>query len=231
MPELYASDFDNDTAFERLLLDRVTPIIPYDIGTASGTYNVHNDAMAVAIGLHDTLGLTLSDAVKQLGIVPLAFGAAWKVIDLLLEHALAAAGVSPTGGRWTITEKVKHARARAGQASPVSTDAAIWTPLLVGYAECEQVRHSLVHRRAQVDSSGALIGHDKFGAQLRPLTEDEQLALCRATQIVATGVINGSLSTRNRTEVCCTWISSSSSPSVLRAVLQSRSTRCRASTS
>ena len=43
--------------------------------------------------------------VKQLGIVPLAFGAAWKVIDLLVEYGLAAAGLAPgRGTRWTITE-------------------------------------------------------------------------------------------------------------------------------
>lgn len=203
MTEAYANDFDDDTAFERLILERVAPITPTDMGTASSTYDVANDAMAHAIGLHETLGMTLPEAVKQLGIVPLAFGAAWKVIDLLLEHALAAAGHAPSRGvRWTILEKVQHARRGAGQAAPVSPDGSIWAPTLLAYAACEDVRHSLVHRRAEISSSGAIIGVDKGGASLRPLIEEEQLAFCRATQLIASAVIAGSLSKRERTELC-----------------------------
>lgn len=203
MSEAYASDYDEDTAFERLLLERVSPIVPPDIGTATATYDVEKNSMAMATGLQETVGMTLADAVEQLGIVPLAFGAAWKVIDLLVEYAFAAAGLAPgRGTRWTITEKVRLARRASGQASPISPDVAVWTRVLTAYAAAEDVRHSLVHRRAEVDSHGAITGYDKTGAPLRPLVQDEQLAFCRAAQIVATAMIGGSLSTRNRNELC-----------------------------
>lgn len=82
---------------------------------------------------------------------PLAFGAAWKVLDLLVELALTQAGVAAAGGSVTITEKVKRARTAVGLCPPLSSDAPVWATLTAVYAATEEVRHSLVHRQAEVD--------------------------------------------------------------------------------
>lgn len=51
---------------------------------------------------------------------PLAFGTAWKVLDLLVELALFQAGFG-TGGWMTIAEKVRHARGQPGIAPRSAT--------------------------------------------------------------------------------------------------------------
>lgn len=143
-------------------------------------------------------GMDLPTAVEDLGIRPLAFGSAWKILDLLLEYSLSAAGVRPSNGsRWTIAEKTRHARAGTGQATPVSTYQGVWQRLLAAYAAAEQTRHSLVHRRATTDQSGALIGTDSSGVPLRPISKDEQVFFLRAVQRAVACISQKDLSQRD----------------------------------
>ena len=126
--------------------------------------------------VHDTVGLTLDEAVNRLGMLPLCFGAAWKIVDLLLEHALEADGITPKRGvRWTIVEKTEHARAMRGRANPLSGDREIWERILGVYATLEETRNSLVHRTAVFDAaSGSITGVDRAGLSLRTLSKGEQ---------------------------------------------------------
>ena len=52
------------------------------------------------------------------------------------------------------------------------------------YSAFEEVRHSLVHRRAEIDASGSLIGTSTAGVQLKAVTVEEQEALLRVVQRV-----------------------------------------------
>ena len=120
MSEYYATDFADESAFERYVLQQALPLVPHDAGSGSAVYDVAADQISWNMVVHDTIGLTVEGAVDQLGIRPLCFGAAWKIADLLLEHALSASGLSPARGtRWTIAEKARHARKFRGRAAPL----------------------------------------------------------------------------------------------------------------
>jgi len=197
----YLQDYLEDVAFERLLLGKAVPVVPRDVGTSSGVYDLKNDHMDFAITVHETIGMTLDQAVIKLGIVPLAVGAAWKTIDVLMEYALDAQGHSPKKGRrWTIDEKVKHARQGHGDAPPLSSDPAVWLRLLGCYAALEEVRHSLTHRKATAQPNGDLVGVDRTGQPVQPMTQAEQFAFCRAASCLLAALETHSFATRERNE-------------------------------
>jgi hypothetical protein len=82
-------------------------------------------------------------------------------------------------GNWSIDGKKQHARAGTGR--PSTLKAGTWRALMLTYAGTSELRHSLVHRAATTDpATQALVGHDKNGGRLRPMTVDEQEAFVRA---------------------------------------------------
>jgi hypothetical protein len=202
LTELYASDLDDDTAFERLFLATAFPLADTAAWEAAGSYDVVTDLAQVQISVHEYLGTTPESAVALLGIQPLAFGASWKALDILLEYALAAAGYGPKNARrWTIAEKVAKARQGLGRAEPLTNDQTVWRALLHVYAETEQVRHSLVHRRVTKRQDGALVGTNAQGSPLPGLTLAEQEACCSVVQRAVDAVIRGSISPRERSDL------------------------------
>lgn len=132
---------------------------------------------------------------------PLAFGTAWKVLDLLVELALFQAGFG-TGGWMTIAEKVRHARGAAGNCPPLSNDNALWSGLMSVYAGTEQIRHSLVHRLAEVDqATGELTGRHRNGQPLVPITAEHQEAFCRVVQRATLATLAQAISPRERSDL------------------------------
>ncbi|HEX9682437.1 MAG TPA: hypothetical protein VGA13_05105 [Acidimicrobiales bacterium] len=174
------ADFDTDSALERDLIERALSLVPVvSDGSSSVTIDMTANTAQVAVTFGETLGPSPSGCVRLLGIRPLLVGAAWKVIDLLLEEALRLDGEMPDTRRgWSITRKVSPAR--AADARPAALAPLSWQALMTTYAGTSEVRHSLVHRRAHTDASDALVGVDDSGVALRPLAPDEQDALARA---------------------------------------------------
>ena len=77
-----------------------------DLG--AGTATVH-------VAVVDVVGATPTSCVDLLQIRPLPAGAAWKVLDLLIESALEGAGLHPDLPRgWSIKRKLAHAKALVG---------------------------------------------------------------------------------------------------------------------
>lgn len=177
------------TALELDLLARALPTVPLHatgdvrvrvdqgqvgVGVAARPASVH-----VAIGVADSLGATPERCVELLGIYPLLFGTAWKVLDLYVE-ALMVDNQIPRDrfGRYTITAKVKATQNGALTQNLVTQEA--WDALRQVYANTEQLRHSLIHRRVTLDAQGTLTGHDEQGAPLpTTLSVPEQEALVR----------------------------------------------------
>lgn len=125
-----------------------------------------------------THGPTPSGCIDLLRIRPLLVGAAWKVIDLLLEQALALSPFMPDQAHgWSIEKKLGHARESDARPSGIALTA--WRALMKTYVETAQLRHSLVHRRVHTDAAHALVGVDRTGAPLRPFSAEEQEALAR----------------------------------------------------
>jgi hypothetical protein len=203
-------DFEDDTAFERYVLDRVALLAPAAGG--SSVVDLRGGGAAVQVGLAD--GSACADPNSHLTPTELrilVFGAAWKVLDLLIELALRQAGTAPQNqktNRYQIKEKIDH----ASGATPVTGIAPFdsspdhWTRLRCIYAETAELRHSLVHRRLHVDPvSGTITGTGGNGALLpSSLTQPEQDAFSRAVQGAAAAVINQKLDTREGGHL--TWV-------------------------
>jgi hypothetical protein len=181
------ADFELETSLERDLLNRALPLTSGDAGTVR--IDLAADTAQIAMTFSESLGSTPGGCVKLLRIRPLMFGAAWKVLDLLLEEAFEQAGLQPSGRRWMIAEKAQLAASAA--ACPVPFAADEWGALTGVYVATEDLRHSLVHRRADMDPNGALIGRDGSGQHGTPVTEQEQDAFVHAVLRAATLVVRG----------------------------------------
>jgi hypothetical protein len=184
-----AREFEDDTAFERLVLDRAVPLVLPDAG--STVIDLRGEVLSVNATVrpktvHVMVGDTLGGA-SLTEVRPLLFGAAWKVLDLLVEYAMITAGRSPDAGRDRYSISGKVGACRAG------------LPALPEFAE--QLRNTLVHRQAHVDANGSLTPTESGKPIGRPLTADEQETFCRAVQRAAQAVLSGRLDMRSANDL------------------------------
>ena len=141
---------------------------------------------------------TSADAVNSvmLSLIPLLFGAAWKILDLFVELGLNM--TKPPRDNWRIDEKTVAARRGDGVQSILTDDAGIWRSVLAVYASTAEHRHCVVHRTAEFSNQPLqLSGVDRKGQLLRPLVKTELDALLVVAQAVASGVIAGGLEPRH----------------------------------
>jgi hypothetical protein len=199
------TEFSDDTAFERYLLDRATPLLPRSQGTSVIELG-EAGSVGVAVGapparVHVSMGDSTGSGgqLSANDIRPLLFGAAWKVLDLLCELALEQAGVRPQGRRYTIRFKVTEAAVgRVLPTPPFNGRPDLWTRIMGTYASTEELRNSLVHRRLDIaPATGDMSGVGSPGqAAPTPATADEQSAFCQVAVGAAEAVIDGALPTR-----------------------------------
>jgi len=151
----------------------------------------------IAIELTTTVGSGAVDELRN-SLLPLLFGAAWKITDLALELAFALAGLAPQNGRrWRIDEKSQHAAAHRGSLPGLSTTTDVWHALGSLYTQTVEIRHALVHRRVQVDPAiRELTGYGSNGTALLPLSYDEQMAFCQLAQRIGQVIAEGTLRPR-----------------------------------
>jgi hypothetical protein len=124
------------------------------------------------------------------------FGAAWKILDILIEHALR--NMARAKKYYKISEKVEKVRAGVVSVQPLAGDPDLWARVRGAYVGAEEYRHSIVHRRVTTGPNGEFIGRYKNDVPLRGLAVDEQMAFCRVVQRVAACVISGDVSERER---------------------------------
>lgn len=187
------NDFKDETAWEGTILDYAIPLMPL---TASGaTLDARTKNIAITAG--SSIGGDSGEEMRN-RLLPLLFGAAWKIIDIAFELAFAQAGLAPQrGGRWTISEKSQRAAAHSGSLPGLTNSTDVWNALSILYAETVEIRHALVHRRVQVDpSTRTLTGFDTSGNALLPLSYDEQMAFCRIAYRVSQAITEGTLRPR-----------------------------------
>jgi hypothetical protein len=173
------NEFEDETAWERTVLAYAIPVMPL---TASGA-GLDLRTRTISIELTATVGGESVEALRN-SLLPLLFGAAWKILDLALELAFAQAGLVPQNGRrWTIAGKSQHAAAHRGSLPGLLSTTDVWHALGSLYAQTVEIRHALVHRRVQVDlSTRDLIAFTSNGVALPALSYDEQMAFCRFAQ-------------------------------------------------
>ncbi|MEU2539286.1 hypothetical protein [Streptomyces iakyrus] len=196
-------DFEDDTGFERLTLDRVTPLLPRSEASSVLDLDANNLAVTpgVAVASVDSTSGAPGADLKFDDVRPLFFGAAWKVLDQLIEFALERGGIAPKKGtRFTIEEKAQQARTgRVPPVPPFDHHPDLWLRLAHIYASTEELRNSLTHRRFTVDPhTSELRGtpRNQGGAAPKALSKGEQTAYCQAAVGAAEAVIHGSTPTR-----------------------------------
>lgn len=191
-----AQEFVEGTAFELYVLETVRPAIEQH-GGASIEFKGSKTVAAVSISITDNLSAGSIDRLKD-KLAPLLFGAAWKVIDLLLEFALNRDSLAPACRDWAIAEKKKHALDGSGDATVLGCSRTVWETLLQIYAATVEHRHCLVHRTAVVDAtSGVLGGVDRNNHRLKPLTRDEQIAFAKVASLTGRAAGKGGIDRRS----------------------------------
>jgi hypothetical protein len=194
-----AAEFEEATAFERWALEGLVPLPASRPHTQ--VKDLEQNAVRVAVGTAVVRVYAGGVREVQVDLRPLAFGAAWKVLDLLLELALSQAGLGGVG-RIAIRSKVAHAKRAAGLCPPLTCHAALWGVLTAVYLATEEIRHSLVHRLAEVDrATGELTGRDDQGNVLPSITAEHQEAFCRAVQRAAQTIVERAMSARQLSDM------------------------------
>jgi len=79
---------------------------------------------------------------------------------------------------------------------PLDGTLGLWLRLAKLYDVWLEPRHSLVHRRAELQPGGALVGVDGAGQPLTPIPAADQEAFARAMYIISGAVVTGSWETR-----------------------------------
>ncbi|MFI9413961.1 hypothetical protein [Nocardia gamkensis] len=186
MPKSVA-EYANDTAFERYALSHATPFFPSPNGGVD--ILLHDDGtlgVNVIVSAADSTTCPPGQHLIAQDVYPLLFGAAWKVLDLLVELRLHEEGVQPERqGEFTIAQKVGRANSgNLGPANPLTLS--VWKVVMGVYTATAELRHSLVHRGVRVDPNTAdLIAIDAAGNPGQPMTVIEQQAFCRTAAGVA----------------------------------------------
>jgi hypothetical protein len=121
--------------------------------------------------------------VELLGIRPLLFGIAWKVLDLALDEALRQASVRQDSRRgYTIELKRKCFSNAPGP--PPFLGPNVWSALCEIYKNSVELRHSLVHRRIRTDPQGWLRASGVSSPSVGAISPGEQEALAQVAAYV-----------------------------------------------
>jgi hypothetical protein len=186
-------DFAEDTDFERFVLDRLGTHRPRPPEPGS-THDLRGQRPSISI----QLGTVVSGEERRQELLrslrPLGFGAAFKVLDMLIEHVLRANGASARHLRFS--DKRDALTARPAQL-PVPLDGRpdLWDRLAAVYVAFEEARHAVTHRRAQVTETGDLEVYES-GRLSDTVTSDEMQAFAGAVHAAAELVIDGTDDTR-----------------------------------
>jgi hypothetical protein len=106
------AEFEESTAFERLVLAEVFPLLATTNTVAQAALDLRG-GVTIDVKMLENLGpQARQDLIDRLR--PLFFGAAWKILDLLVELGLHLDGLNPQHGTWPISAKKKYARQRRG---------------------------------------------------------------------------------------------------------------------
>jgi hypothetical protein len=190
-------DFEESTAFELYALENVCPVVARDAGLTTIDLRDPNPSGMV----HDaicSLAQTVTDALRD-QLAPLLFGAAWKVLDMVIEFALCKAYPRKNAdSQLLITEKIDALSKGMADPCVLGASKSVWEALEQLYKQTVDHRHSLVHRADKVDiATGTMVGTDKKGTPLLPLTRQHQLSFAKVGALVARGVLGGGIDERS----------------------------------
>ena len=185
-------EFEDDTAYEHLVLTTIVDAERTAAGRQSvGGWDLRAGRQIILVALGDSMGAShASEALRPMRI--LVFGAAYKVLDLLLEFTMKVNNEPFFKGasRWTMADKLNYATSKAPAQLPVPLNQQHWKALCALYSKWLEPRHSVVHRKAQLAPDGSLVGQDRNGNSLPPVTAASQDSFAETMSLVADSVIN-----------------------------------------
>lgn len=175
------NDFLTDIAFERFALREFC----HQPGQTSGPLVIDLRGPNRRLSSSVTSIAFASDSGRlRSAMASLAFGAAWKVIDLMIEHALIAVA-PPSRGRVTIKSKADFATNNRSDLLVAVPHADLVTRLAELYRATVDLRHALTHR--SVTYQGDLLSDGTTSMSLDSIDAFAHVALSTA-DIVASSV-------------------------------------------
>lgn len=196
------AQFEEDTAYERFVLDTIATAGQPPNPTPPPRDDLRGGGLSMARSVSDWLA---ADSVAQAigSFRPLGFGAAYKVIDMLVELVMRVNREPCPKGRWTFAEKQTYVRAGppARLPIPLQVPKSYWPRITALYDRFLEPRHALVHRRATVQPDGTLAPTDRSGVTFPTVSKDEQDAFVRLTREVGAAVIVADTERRRRNRI------------------------------
>jgi hypothetical protein len=194
------------TAYERYVLRSATPLVKGVIGSVDLRRDPRGDVSGIAAGVEPCREVL--DQFK-LKFVPLMFGAAWKILDLIVEDSLGPLAARPNGRprHWRIEDKATEVLTSSGAIKarkPFTRRQAEWTAAMRMYANTKELRHAVTHRDAGRDANGNLdieVTDNQGDTRRHVMSLDEQLAFCRATRRLIDAILTKQLHARNRDDL------------------------------
>jgi hypothetical protein len=177
-------EFADDTAFERFALDQLGA---HRVRVAEPKYIYGRWGITGKLGMAEE-GIRLREELRH-SLRPLGFGAAYKVLDMLVEHALRAKRT--VTGRLTFHQKRKDL-ARRPRTLPMPLDARpeLWDRLATLYIALGNARDAVTHRRFMVTQAGDLQIFDDRRHLIDTIASAENEYFAAAVHAVAELVIN-----------------------------------------
>lgn len=195
------AEFLDRYALDRQVLAQITEMLPMrgDYRSAIDLGGPQSTGKIISVHMEDSISAQAIEEFKE-GLRSLFFGTAWRILDGVVELALAQDPALPSGGvPWQAGEKKKLLE--QGRAVLSELPSAIWGPVKALYINTVDLRNALVHRKAELRPDGTLVGYSTAGAPLAPVGAREQVHLCELAQWLAYAIEQGSLTPREQRRV------------------------------
>lgn len=149
------AEFSDDTDFERFVLERLGA---RRIQILEPKY-IHEEGNIVGIlGVAMEGNKALTDLKESLR--PLAFGAAYKVLDMLIEHVMRDNKVQNKRMSFSDKSRFLSQPAKRKLPFPLTSEMDLWDRLGILYVAFQEARYAVTHRRCQPTSVGDLTFFD-----------------------------------------------------------------------
>ena len=154
--------------------------------------DLRDDQAVITVSSVSSLGFQIRDYFVQSTLLPILFGAAWKVLDVLVERAWQADG-GPA--KPSIESKVKHASETwQKELAPVFNGAEDLAERAAQvYRGTKELRHALTHRRISAETNGVLSDPEKSAY----LNREELNAICQFA-LALTSCVKDGFTSRSR---------------------------------
>ncbi len=183
------TELTDTTAFERLALESTAALRPSETRKL-GTVDQRNGTGSQTI-YPDSVPSEEAERLR-LSLRPLMFGAAWKILDLIVDYVIQAPPFKST----QFSEKIERVNS-SNPPPPFDQHPSLWTAIMTTYSGTVELRNNLIHRQAHISATRDLTGVNKNTRQSETLTADQQLAFCRLSQRVVNCTLSGTATERD----------------------------------